>query len=815
MRDPEFSAPHHPAGRTDCYHCGEAVPVGADFGIELNGEVLPMCCPGCAAVAQLIHSSGLDAYYRQREGFNLRPTIEFSSKSEHYRLYNNPGVYGEFCSDTASGQRQARLLLGGLTCAACTWLVEHRLLSAGGVRRASVNLSQSRLDVEFEPAQVELSEIFAMVEALGYSARPFQHSTQRELLEDERKQSLRALAVAGIGMMQVGMFAIALHAGDLQGMDIRYQSLLRWVALLVSTLVVVYSARGFFETAWRHLKSDILVMDLPVALAIGLAYGASVWATVTGSGQVYFDSIVMFTFFLLLGRFYEKRVRQRSGATWFDAEASLPLMVRVRSNSTWVLLPRQELQPGQRILIPAGDIVPVDGAVHRGQSSVDESAFNGESLPRPLIVGDLAYAGTVNLEQALELEVQGSFVDTRLAALQRSVEQAQFDKPALARLADRVASWFIAGILLITATTAVIWWQLQPDQALWIALSVLVVSCPCALALATPTALTSAAAAMRRGGVIVHGENALETLSRCTHLLFDKTGTLTHGRLQIARVELLGDIQENEVLEIAAAMQAFSSHPVAAAFATIATELELQECDYRVGQGLLAKHDDQRFAMGSESFCQQLMPALESSPDEPLYWVALCNERAPLAWIGLRDALRSEAWQVLEQARTMGLNVQLLSGDSSCQGPALAAELGIEDAYFGLTPDAKRQHVRQLQGEQAVVAMVGDGLNDAPVLAAANVSFAVAGATDLARTQADLVITEDRLDKVTQCLQRARQCRRILLQNFCWALGYNACGIPLAALGLVPPWAAAIGMSASSLVVLANSLRLNRPLKAA
>lgn len=792
-----------------CYHCGEPVPAGVEFGIVIADQLRPMCCPGCRAVAGLISASGLENFYQQRTAYNLRPPERDPGILEQYLVYDDPALSATFTDTGTDGEITAKLLLGGISCAACTWLIEQTMARLPGVSMALVNLQQNRLDIRFEPGRIKLSEIFAQVDALGYRGRPYHASTQRQQLRDEYRLELRRLAVAGLGMMQVGMFAVALHAGDIQGIESQYQGLLRWVSLLVASFVVFFSSRTFFVTAWRHLRQGALVMDLPVALAIGLAWLASIWATVTGTGQVYFDSVVMFTFFLLLGRFFERRVRQRHNLTWFDAQETLPDAVSTRREGQWVVVPRVQLQAGDILLVRAGDTVPVDAQVITGQSAVREDTFNGEHLPRSVAPGDAIYAGTVNTETSLEVRVLGSYLESRLAALQRSVEQAQTEKPRLARLADRIASWFVGAILLVTAATALIWSQLDPNQAFWITLSVLVISCPCALALATPAALTSAASALRASGVIVRGENALEALSRASHLIFDKTGTLTEGRLVIARVHTLADLSREQVLAIGAALQAYSSHPVASAFAAINPSPGLDQVRYQVGAGLEAQQGCHSFRMGSEPFCRDLATTLPPPPGEPLYWIALCRDEEPLAWIGLNDNTRAEAAAVVATAREAGLKMALLSGDSSAQGPRLAATLGITDVEIGLEPQQKMAYVKSLQEAGAVVAMVGDGLNDAPVLSMADASFAVANASDLARAQADFVLVDGDLQAVTSTWRKARQCRRVIMQNFGWALIYNASAIPLAALGFVPPWAAAIGMSASSLLVVANSLRLN------
>lgn len=793
----------------DCYHCGEPVPAGADFTIELSGTERPMCCPGCRAVASLIANSGMENFYQQRTAYSARPQDDQTLSLEHYQVYDDPELLDSFSELESPERRRASLLLGGMTCAACTWLVERTLQRLPGVHSALVNLQQGKLDVCYNPELLSASELFARVEALGYKAQPFHGNAQRTQLLSEHKQALRRLAVAGLGMMQVGMFAIALHAGDIQGIAQQYQSLLRWVSMLVASFVVLYSARPFFIVAFRHLRQGALVMDLPVALAIGLAWLASVWATLSDSGQVYFDSVVMFTFFLLLGRFLEQRVRQRHALAWVDLEASLPAAVQVWRDDNWSTLPRQQLQPDDLILLRPGKTICADAVVTEGDSAVREDSFNGEYLPRAVRGGDTVYAGTLNLESPLQARVLGSYANTRLAALQKSVHSAQQQKPALARLADRIAAYFVGAILLITAVTATAWYFIDPGQALWITLSVLVISCPCALALATPAALTSAASALRAAGIIVRGENALEALSRCTHLLFDKTGTLTEGKLTVEAVVTLAELDRDAVLSLAAGLQQFSNHPIASAFSEY-TPTPFDRADYRVGAGVEGYLREQRYRLGSVAFCTEITPMLEAAPSQPLYWIALVCEGRAVAWIGLGDRVRTEAQAVISGAKKLGLETELLTGDNSARGPELVAELNMPRGAYGLSPQDKMRRVSELQSQGAVVAMAGDGLNDAPVLALADASFAVAGATDLARTQADFVVLGEDLGALLRTVEKSRACRRIIIQNFAWALSYNVCAIPLAALGFIPPWLAAIGMSLSSLLVVVNSLRLNR-----
>ncbi|MFT4873642.1 heavy metal translocating P-type ATPase [Congregibacter sp.] len=803
--------PASPVAAVACFHCGDDIPAGSNFAIEIAGESRDMCCPGCRAVASMISQSGLERFYEQRTAFNDRPAADIESRNDDFIIYDDPTLAEQFSQIDEAGLTNARLLLGGVSCAACTWLIETTLKRMKGVHKATLNLGQSRLDVCFDSKQLSMSALFASVTSLGYRVQPWQSSLRQDQAKMEYRGDLKRLTVAGVGMMQVGMFAIALHAGDIQGISTEYQQLMRLFSLLVTTFVVAYSARGFFESAWRHLKFGALVMDLPVALAIGLAYGASAYASLGGEGEVYFDSVVMFTFLLLLARFLEKRLRYQDALAWQDAEQTLPDAAQVWKKDRWMRIPRRQLMAGDRVFLRAGDIIPIDAKIAKGSSAAREDSFSGEALPRTVNVGDTVYAGTINVEASLEVYATGNYADTRLAALQQSINAAQHGKPAVAQLADRIATGFIAGILVTASATAFIWWQIDASRAFWVALSVLVISCPCALSLATPASLANAASLLRRQGVIVNGENALEAFSKLDIALFDKTGTLTSGKFSLSKVMRLStQYADTDIRSLAATLQRYSNHPLASAFKSSDAAADVQNIRYVVGEGLEGFFEGRRIRLGSMRFCKEVAPNLAPSPEDEMYWIALCVDGHALAWLGLTDEVHEEAGMVLDGLRRKRIATELLTGDASSRATQLGAQLKFDRVATGLSPQEKLQRVTTLQNAGNTVLMVGDGLNDAPVLKRANVSIAVAGATDLAKAQADFVIMSGDLEQISLLLDVARRTRRIIIQNFSWALAYNALGIPLAALGWVPPWAAAIGMSLSSLLVVGNSTRLRR-----
>jgi Cu2+-exporting ATPase len=805
-----------PATLKDCFHCGLPVPGNSSYTVLIDGQPKAMCCPGCQAVAQTILAGGLDDYYKYRS----EPAQQAEAAETDFSAYDQTSVQDVFARKSPEGLYETDLIIEGITCAACVWLIENRLQSLAGIAHASVNLSLHRAHIKWDIEQLPLSQIFSEIHRIGYKPAPFHLDAQEQLLQKENRLALRRLGVAGIGMMQVGMYAIALHAGALQGMDDAHRNLMRWFSLIVTTPVVFYSAMTFFTASWRALRSRHLVMDLPVSIAILGAFSASCWATWQQSGDVYFDSVVMFTFFLLLGRYLELRVRHKHGRAG-DALKSLlpPFCHRITGSGRHADIEQvsiEQLCAGDRVLIKPGEIVPADGIVEAGISSVDESAFSGEYIPVTKKSGDTIIAGTINVESVLTVQVTASGKDSQLNTIINLLGRAQLDKPAAAILADKVAGFFVFGVLIAASLVALFWYYKAPDKAFWITLSVLVVSCPCALSLATPTALTAATSRLRQLGILISRGHVLQTLENSTHIIFDKTGTLTEGNLRIAETYIPGHHSEQELLELASVLESYSEHPIARAFRSDSGSRSqlVQDINIKPGCGIEATIDGVYYRIGSPAFAQEQLPDKDKKnpPTPEGQWILLSDKQQQLAWFKLDDTLRPSAAPCIKTLQTMGLTVQLLTGDSSTAGTRIAAQLGIKEHYINCSPEQKLSHIKQLQDSGATVIMVGDGVNDVPVLAAADISIAMANASDLAKANADCVMASGRLTVLTELLLLAQKTRQIIKQNLWWALGYNLCALPLAASGWIPPYAAAIGMSTSSLIVVINALRLHRPL---
>ncbi|KHL68996.1 type cbb3 cytochrome oxidase biogenesis protein CcoI [Pseudomonas flexibilis] len=792
-----------------CFHCGLPVPAGSRFVAPVLGESREFCCPGCQAVAEAIVGGGLESYYRHRSEPSANPEALPQVLTDELALYDRAEVQQPFVQHEGE-LAETTLLVEGISCAACGWLIEKHLRGLPAVAEARLNLSNHRLQVRWSDSQVPLSELLQSLRRIGYAAHPYRPDRAAETLAEENRRALKQIGVAGLLWFQVMMATMATWPEFNLDLSHSFHVILRWTALILTTPIVFYCCGQFFRGALRDLRTRHLTMDVSVSLAIGGAYLAGIWSTLTGEGELYFDAVGMFALFLLAGRYLERRARERTAAATAQLVNLLPascLRLDEQDQSQRILL--SELRIGDRVLVQPGALLPADGRILSGQSSVDESLLTGEYLPQPRGVGDSVTAGTLNVEGPLTVEVQALGDDTRLSAIVRLLERAQSEKPRLAELADQVAHWFLIGVLLAAAVVGLVWWQIDSDRAFWIVLALLVATCPCALSLATPTALTAATGSLHKLGLLLTRGHVLEGLNQIDTVIFDKTGTLTEGRLTLRGIHPLRELDADQCLALAAALENRSEHPIAKAFGRAAQAAE--QVDSHPGLGLEGVVEQRRLRIGQPDFVSALagQPA-PAIPGDHGQWLLLGDEQGPLAWLVLDDRLRDDAPALLDACRARGWRILLLSGDSSPMVGEIARQLGIEDARGGLTPDDKLAVLKQLHAEGRKVLMLGDGVNDVPVLAAADISVAMGSATDLAKTSADAVLLSNRLDSLTRALPVARRTRRIIIENLSWAMLYNGLILPFAAVGWVTPAWAALGMSISSLLVVVNALRLAR-----
>jgi len=800
-----------------CYHCGAANPLRSHWIAIIAGVERRFCCAGCQAVAETLHAAGLDALYAGRTQTAARPARD----AEDWFRLGASAEAGGLVRDLPGGRCETSLLVEGLTCGACVPLLESWLVRQRGVCNANVNFANRRALVTWDHSLTGLSAVLSAISAAGYAAYPYDPARREALARRERRALLTRMAVALLAMMQVMMFALPAYLSD-DSIAPEQRLLLDWASFVLTLPAVFYSAGPLFANAWRSLAHRRLGMDVPIALGLAAAFAASTWSVLRGAGPVYFDSVTMFIALLLVARYGETVARHKAGE-------AIEAIARQRPDtaeriSAWPqpceaqTVAAAALLPGDIVLVRPGAHVPADGTIVEGRSHVEEAMLTGESEPRARAPGDALWAGAVNCDSALVMRVSAAGEATRLAAILRLSDRAAATRPAVARHADRVAGVFVTALLALAAATAIAWGYLDPARALPITFAVLAVSCPCALALATPAALAAAAGLLARRGIVLTRSDALETLAKVTHVVFDKTGTLTEGRVRLTACAIAAGRKRDSAVALAAALEARSEHPLARAIVAAAGGAPRPVVDAPqqvTGEGIAARIGGTMVRIGRPEFVAELAGVMPSS------LAAFARERAETlvglgdahgwhALFAFADALRPGACPLIADLRRLGVATVLLSGDRRENVDAIARALDIRDARSALRPEDKRAAIAALQSEGAVVAMAGDGVNDAPALAQAQVSVSLGSAAPLAQWTADVVILSDRIELVAAAVRDARRVFAVIRQNLAWAVAYNAIAIPAAAFGLVSPLLAAAGMAGSSLLVVGNALRLAR-----
>lgn len=794
-----------------CWHCGEKLPASGVVHAEVAGSRRALCCEGCHAAAAWIEQLGLGDYYRLRTHPAQKPEPRRDG-ADAEQAWQRDEVARHVVRDLGDHRREMVLLVEGVRCAGCVWLIERALGALPGMQKVQVNAAARRARVVWDERESGLMQILQTLSRAGYQALPLDAQALDDVRRRESRAALKRLLVAGFGAMQAMMYAAVLYFGAMELEDTSTRDLFRWLGFLVATPVVLYSAQPFFAGALRSLKARQLGMDVPVAIAVAAIYVASLVEALRGGGHVYFESVSMFVFFLLAGRYLEMRARHRAGDLT-DALARLtpPFAERHRADGSIERVGVHELARDDRVQVREGGVVPVDGILLSARCRVDEALLSGESAALEKRRGDSLVAGSVLVDGPATLRVERTGNETTLAGIAALVERAQAERPKLARAGDRAASRFVARVLGLTALTLLVWLIVDPSRAFAAALAVLVVSCPCAFALAVPAAITRSLAVLARRGVLVVRPDAIEVLAEATHVVFDKTGTLTEAELALADIEILNGQPRAEVLALAALLAGQSRHPAAQAIAagcldSVAALPKHVEISAQAGLGIGACIDGRQLRLGRPDFAGAGQIADAAFDDA----VLLADEHGAIAAFRLSERLRPGALAAVAALKEQGLAVSICSGDAPAKVAAIADRLGIEQWRARQLPADKLAWLAELRAQGARVIAVGDGINDAPVLAGADVSIALVGGAELAQASSDIVLAGERLDALAPARTVARQALAILQQNYRWALIYNLSAIPIAALGFVPPWLAALGMSMSSLGVILNALRIGR-----
>lgn len=732
-------------------------------------------------------------------------------------------------------EAETRLALQGMHCAACAGLIEAALLSEPGVLAARVQAATERAWVRWDPQHTRLSLLVNAVRRAGYGAQPAGGDEAAQARLAESRRALWRLFVAAFCMMQVMMVATPLYVAGPGEITPDLTRLLQWSAWVLSLPVLLFASQPFFAGAWRALRQGRIGMDVPVALGIAITFVASTGATFDPQGpfgsETYFDSLTMFVSFLLAGRWLELRARAHSARALETLTHGLPDSVeRLLPDGGAERVAIARLRPGDRVRVVVGQAFPADGCVLEGRTEADEALLSGESRPLVRGPGDPVVAGSFNLVASVVMRVDKLGTHTRRAQILALMERAMSERPALLRAADRIATPFLVGVLLLAGGAWLAWQVIDPSRALWVAVSVLIVTCPCALSLAAPSALLSASGALARRGVLVQRLEALEALATIDLAAFDKTGTLTAEAPALRRVEVmprhgspaatgtpLHATAARAAVAQAAALAAHAQHPLSRALvahrdATAASDGPAAapvwtQVEELAGRGLEASDaKGRRWRLGAAAWAAGSVASTPSSAPEVV--LAPCDGTGPALRFVFDEALRPEAHALVEGLQGEGVPIALLSGDRPGAVAAAADALGVADWRAGLTPDGKLEALRAWQAQGRRVLMVGDGLNDAPVLAQADVSIALGHGAALAQQRADLVVLGSHLQAIVQARRLARQAMRAVRQNFAWAVFYNAVAVPLAVMGWLPPWAAGLGMALSSLFVVGNAWRL-------
>lgn len=793
--------------KTQCFHCGDEVPEHFKASVAIQGVDRPMCCIGCQSIAQMIVDNGMTAFYERRKGLSQKPS---SVVPDELQLYDDASVQAalvkpqESSTASQSDSKQVTLVIGGVHCAACTWLIERTLQREQGIKGVTVNSVTQIMHLQWDDRQIKLSQIMTRLHQLGYEPSPYSPDTHSEQMDKDYRYLLKRVGVAGLGMMQVMMFSIGLYVGAFDDIAQSHQLLLESVSFLITTIVLFYSAGFILGGAIRSILKGQVRLDVPIALALLLAYFGSIASMLWQGEHVFYDSVTMFVFFLLVGRFWELSIRHKSARVLLKQNTLKQLFVQTLSaNGQTKRIPLVNLNSGQQLLIEAGEIIPVDATLLSDSAELNLAVVSGEAEPVTVNHQQAIAAGAVNLACPIIVRANTTWQENSYLQLLQASEVDRSQRAPFAEISDQVAPGFVVIVLSVAIISALLWLPSGIEMSLWTAVTVLAVSCPCALSLAAPVAFSFAQLALAKSGMTIRDRRFIELLPNITDVVFDKTGTLTEVAPGIEGIVNHSDLTDTQILAIAAALQQ-SRHPIAIALEQYRDDdIWVSDQKTAVG-GVSGIIDSQLYHFGSARYLAENGIQIKAEGQQSV----LCRAGTVLAEISFKEQLRKGSLELCQELKVRGLHLHVLSGDLTSRVEKVVKRLGIESYQSACAPLEKGEYIQRLQQEGKKVLMIGDGTNDLRGLACADLSLALADGNGVTVNRSDAVIDGTSLKQVSHFLSFSRRVRYTIQQNGLWAIGYNVIAISLAALGWLTPYWAALGMSLSSIAVLVNASRL-------
>lgn len=815
---------------SQCYHCAQEIQELVEK--DIKGVTRPFCCHGCASVCEIIYESGLDSFYKLSPNTE-RPKATSAEHAQKNEYYDYDEVQSDFV-DSLGRERNITLMSESIHCAACIWLIEHSLAKLDGILNASVNFTNKQIKIRWDNEQIQLSEILQYLNSIGYESRPYDAEESEQAYRKANRDLLYRLGFAGFTMMNAMWFAVALYAGAYE--DESYRQYFYWFSFGLATITLGYSAQPFFKGAWNSLKAKSVGMDVSISLGLLVTYFYSTWILFNPeAGKPFFVIAMDLVFLLLIGRYLEAISKNRA----LDATRRLmelqPKMARKIVDGVEAMVPVSTLLRGELVLVKPGDKFPIDGEIIDGEAQVNESMLTGESREIFKQIGDQVSAGTINLDGSLTIKVEATLADSRLGKVIQLVEDAQGSKATIQCTAEKIMPWFVT-VTISLAVLAFVYWLFNGslEIAIMAGTTVLIITCPCALGLATPMAMAVAAGVSARNGILVKNSVVLEMLNEIDHFVFDKTGTLTTGKMKLVDYQLQPGLVAEDVLAKLAKLEAQSEHSLANSIVDYAEEnienwrektADIADFTAFPGRGVEAKIGEQQIAAGTAKWLfEHYAIANDAQPDLVAELLNQADAQAELGrtsvWIALdgqivgavfiEDEIRADAKELIEKLKARGKQVSILSGDREIVAKAVAKQLGEIEVIAEVLPADKSNVVRDLQAKGLKVAMVGDGVNDAPALARATVGFALGGGTDVSMDSADIVLLNNELLAIDTALDLSTRTLKTIKQNIAMSIGYNLTMVPLAMAAVLTPLIASITMPLSSLLVIFNAMRIRK-----